>query len=55
LLVLDDGRIAIFEQINRVLQCYDPTTGSLTNVLDMMDMGIGVSQSIGVYTGSLLI
>jgi F-box interacting protein len=55
LLVLDDERIVIFERINRVLQCYDPTTGNLTNVLDMMDMGIGVSQSIGVYTGSLLI
>lgn len=55
LLILDDERIVIFERIMRVLQCYDPTTNVLTDVLDMMGMRIGESQSIGVYTGSLLI
>ncbi|CAL5093692.1 unnamed protein product [Urochloa decumbens] len=55
LLILDDGRIVIFERVERLLQCYDPTTHSLTDVLDIKAMGLAESQSIGVYTGSLLV
>ncbi|CAN6333909.1 unnamed protein product [Urochloa humidicola] len=55
LLILDDGRIVIFETVERLLQCYDPRTHSLTDVLDITAMGLAESQSIGVYTGSLLI
>jgi hypothetical protein len=35
LLILDDGRIVIFEMVERLLQCYDPTTGNLADVLDI--------------------
>jgi hypothetical protein len=55
LLILDDGRIIIYERVERLLQCYDPTTDSLTDVLDIKEMGLGDTQSIGVYAGSLLI
>jgi hypothetical protein len=55
LLILDDGRIVIYDRVERLLQFYDPTTDSLTDVLDMEGMGLGESQSIGVYTGSLLL
>jgi len=52
---LDDGRIVIFEMEQRLLQCYDPRTGNLADMWDITAMGLGESQSIGVYTGSLLI
>ncbi|CAD6258144.1 unnamed protein product [Miscanthus lutarioriparius] len=55
LLILDDGRIVIFEMVERLLKCYDPTTDNLADVLDIRAMGLAESQSIGVYTGSLLI
>jgi F-box interacting protein len=55
LLILDDGRIVIFQMVERLLQCYDPTTGNLVDVLDIGAIGLAESQSIGVYTGSLLI
>jgi hypothetical protein len=55
LLILDDGRIVIFEMVERLLKCYDPTTGNLADVLDIGAMELAESQSIGVYTGSLLI
>ncbi|KAL6651410.1 hypothetical protein ACP70R_010335 [Stipagrostis hirtigluma subsp. patula] len=55
LLVLDDGRIVIYEWMTRLLQCYDRTTGNLTTVLNIGDVGLGQSPSIAVYTGSLLI
>jgi hypothetical protein len=55
LLILDDGRIVIYDRVERLLQCYDPTTDSLTDVLDIKEMELGETQSIGVYTESLLI
>ncbi|CAL5009046.1 unnamed protein product [Urochloa decumbens] len=54
LLILDDGRIVFFYMGKRLLQCYDPSTGKLADVLDIGAMGLAESQSIGVYTGSLL-
>jgi hypothetical protein len=38
LLILDDARIIIYERGKRLLQCYDPTTDSLTDVLDIKEM-----------------
>jgi hypothetical protein len=55
LLILADGRIVIFEMVERLLQCYDPTTGNLADVLDIRVMGLAETQSIGVYTGSGLL
>ncbi|CAD6254718.1 unnamed protein product [Miscanthus lutarioriparius] len=55
LLILDDGRIVVFDMVKRLLQCYDPTTGNLADVLDFGAIGLAESQSIAVYTGSLLI
>jgi hypothetical protein len=63
-LILDDGRIVIFEMVDRLLQCYDPTTSNLVdvffanNLVDVLDIGameLVESQSTGVYTGSLLV
>jgi F-box interacting protein len=59
LLILDDGRIVFFDividTVKRLLQCYDPTTGNLADVLDFEAIGLAESKSIAVYTGSLLI
>ncbi|KAG0528820.1 hypothetical protein BDA96_05G045900 [Sorghum bicolor] len=55
LLILDDGRVVIFEVVERLLQCYDPRTGNFADVLDIGAMRLAETQSIGVYTGNLLI
>lgn len=49
LLVLDDGRIALYKQGMGLLRSYDPATGTLTTV---SKMEMEHSRSVGIYTGS---